>query len=58
MLEAAKASLESKSQTVSEFPIYNTDRAVGTIVSHEITKTYQSEGLPEDTMTFKFRGTA
>ena len=58
MIEAAKASLENKIKTVTDFPIYNTDRAVGTIVSHEITKIYKSEGLPENTMTFNFRGTA
>ena len=36
----------------------NTNRTVGTILSNEISKRYQSKGLPEDTIHFKFTGTA
>ena len=31
---------------------------MGTILSNEITKIYRAEGLPEDTIHFKFQGTA
>ncbi|HEY0432284.1 MAG TPA: glutamate synthase subunit alpha, partial [Chitinophagaceae bacterium] len=41
-----------------EFPIRNTDRTVGTILSNEITKKYRADGLPPDTLHFKFSGTA
>ena len=40
------------------FTIKNTDRTVGTILSNEITKKYKAAGLPDDTIHFKFKGTA
>jgi glutamate synthase (NADPH/NADH) large chain len=36
----------------------NIDRTVGTIVSNEISKRYGAQGLPDDTIHFKFTGTA
>ncbi|HRF38604.1 MAG TPA: hypothetical protein PK198_07440, partial [Saprospiraceae bacterium] len=36
----------------------NTDRAIGTMLSNEITKRYRAAGLPPNTIRFKFRGTA
>ncbi|MDB5192188.1 MAG: gltB, partial [Segetibacter sp.] len=35
-----------------------TDRTVGTMLSNEISKLYRSTGLPDDTIHFKFTGTA
>ncbi len=58
MLDSAKEALENKGKTSTEFSIKNTDRAVGTILSHELTKIYKSEGMEEDSLKFKFRGTA
>jgi len=40
------------------FPIINTDRATGTMLSNEISKKYKGEGLPEGTIKFRFRGSA
>ena len=40
------------------FHIKNTDRAVGTILSNELTKIYASEGMKEDSLKFHFKGTA
>ncbi len=40
------------------FDIKNTDRTAGTILSNEITKKYKAAGLPDDTIHFKFTGTA
>ena len=40
------------------FNIKNTDRTTGTILSNEITKKYKAAGLPDDTIHFKFTGTA
>ena len=42
----------------ASFPIKNTDRTAGTILSNEISKKYKAEGLPEDTIHFTFNGTA
>ncbi len=58
LLKVAQQSIDTKDKVSASFPIKNTDRTVGTIVSNEITKIYRSEGLPEDTIHFKFTGTA
>jgi glutamate synthase (NADPH/NADH) large chain len=58
LIEAAKASLETKEKTTASFNIKNTNRTVGTILSNEITKLYKAGGLPDDTIHFKFNGTA
>jgi len=58
LLESAKSSLDHKEKTYHEFTLKNTDRTVGTILSNEITKRHRGEGLPEDTIHFKFPGTA
>jgi glutamate synthase (ferredoxin) len=41
-----------------EFPIKNTDRSVGAILSNELSKIYGEHGLPEDTLKLKFKGSA
>jgi glutamate synthase (NADPH) large chain len=58
LLDAAKSAIETKKPVTAEFNIKNTDRTTGTILSHEITKKYQSAGLPENTINFKFTGSA
>jgi len=58
LIELAKPSLERREKVYGEFDLVNTDRAVGTLLSHEISKRYKSAGLPEDTINIKFRGSA
>ncbi|MFC5407748.1 glutamate synthase large subunit [Larkinella bovis] len=58
LLKAAKPALESGESVYAEFPIINLNRAVGTVLSNEISKIYEGKGLPEGTLHFKFRGTA
>jgi glutamate synthase (NADPH/NADH) large chain len=58
LLKEAKPALESIRPVHAAFTIVNTDRAVGTILSNEISKRYGSDGLPNDTIHFKFTGTA
>lgn len=58
LLEAAQPALENKQKVSAVFDIKNTDRTAGTILSNEITKIYRAEGLPHDTIHFKFKGTA
>jgi glutamate synthase domain-containing protein 3 len=41
-----------------EFPIENINRTVGTTLSGEVAKKYGHKGLPDDTITFKFTGSA
>lgn len=58
LLEAAKPAIEKQEKVRGTFNIVNTDRTAGTILSNEITKKYRAAGLPDDTIHFKFRGTA
>ncbi len=58
LLAAAKPALDRQERVVASFPIKNTDRTAGTILSNEITKKFKAEGLPEDTIHFNFTGTA
>lgn len=58
LLAAAKPALTELKKVYAEFPLKNTDRTVGTVLSNEITKQFRAEGLPQDTIHFKFRGTA
>jgi glutamate synthase (NADPH/NADH) large chain len=58
LLAAAKPAIDQQTKVTANFPIKNTDRTTGTIVSNEITKVYKANGLPEDTIHFKFQGTA
>ena len=43
---------------VIETPIHNVDRSFATMLSGEVAKIYGNEGLPEDTIAIKARGTA
>jgi glutamate synthase (NADPH/NADH) large chain len=42
----------------ASFPIKNTDRATGTLLSNEISRKYRADGLPDNTIHFSFTGTA
>ena len=58
LLKVAQPALESQQKVYGEFPIRNIDRTAGTILSNEISKIYKAAGLPDDTLHFKFIGTA
>ncbi len=58
LLQAAKPALEEAKPVKAEFEIININRAVGTILSNEVSKKYKGEGLPEGTIDIKFRGSA
>jgi glutamate synthase (NADPH/NADH) large chain len=58
LIKAAHPSLEQAMASGGSFPIKNTDRSVGAMLSNEISKIYGSVGLPEDTVNFKFNGSA
>ena len=58
LLEAAKPALENGQKVYAEFNSINTDRTIGTMLSNEISKRYKAAGLPDDTIHFKFTGTA
>lgn len=51
-------SLDEGKSSNTTFFVKSTDRAVGTLLSNEISKRYGLEGLPEDNYNFRFRGSA
>jgi glutamate synthase (NADPH/NADH) large chain len=58
LLDAVRPAMEKQKAVSVSFNIKNTDRTAGTILSNEITKKYKSAGLPDNTIHFKFTGTA
>ena len=58
LISQANKAIEKLEPQTLEFPIHNTDRSVGAILSNEISKKYGSDGLPEDTLTIHFTGSA
>jgi glutamate synthase (NADPH) large chain len=58
LLAAAQPAIDSLQKVTASFDIKNTDRTAGTILSNEISKKYKGEGLPDETIHFKFSGTA
>ena len=58
LIERAKAALENAEHVEGSFEINNRNRAVGTMLSNEISKLYFGPGLPKGTIHYKFKGTA
>ncbi|MFM8448898.1 MAG: glutamate synthase-related protein, partial [Haliscomenobacter sp.] len=58
LIRQALPALEGGKKVQADFTIRNTDRAVGTMLSHEISKRYHGDGLPDATIQMHFRGSA
>jgi glutamate synthase (NADPH/NADH) large chain len=58
LISLAENSIQNAEPCKHEFPICNVNRAVGTMLSHRIVKRWGEQGLPEDSIHFKFRGSA
>jgi len=58
LLSICEPALERKEQVNAIMPIQNTNRVVGTLLGSEVTRRYGAEGLPEDTICLRFRGSA
>jgi glutamate synthase (NADPH/NADH) large chain len=58
ILKDSHRAMYRKEQMILDYPIKNTNRAVGAIVSNEISKIYGHLGLPEDTLNINFTGSA
>jgi glutamate synthase (NADPH/NADH) large chain len=58
LIMEAKAALDSKHPVIIKSTIGNSNRTVGTMLSHEVVKRYGHAGLPTDTITVKLKGTA
>lgn len=58
LLEAAQPALEDKTPVFATYEVRNVDRTIGTLLSNEISKKYGSAGLPDNTINYKFKGSA
>ena len=58
LIASAKAALEKAEKVTINLPISNTNRTVGTMLSHEVAKRYNNAGLPHDTIHVNFTGTS
>ncbi len=57
-MEACAASLEDATPVSVALPISNVDRTVGTLLGSEISRRYGAAGLPDDTISLTFTGSA
>jgi len=57
-IEASKEALSKGTPVKASFDIINIDRSAGTILGNEVTKRFKADGLPEDTIHLKLRGSA
>ncbi|KPU42807.1 ferredoxin-dependent glutamate synthase 1 [Oxobacter pfennigii] len=58
LIQAAKHAIEEGKPVRGSFEIRNVNRTVGSMLSGEIAGKYGQEGLPDDTIVFKFKGSA
>jgi glutamate synthase (NADPH) large chain len=58
LIRKAAPALERREPVLLDLPIRNVYRTVGTMLSSQISKYYDEEGLPEDTITIRCKGSA
>ncbi|MFN8416849.1 MAG: glutamate synthase large subunit [Cytophagaceae bacterium] len=58
MIKDAAPALTKGEKVYKEYNIENIDRSAGTMTSYEISTKYKGEGLPSETVHFKFFGSA
>ncbi|CAB4556779.1 unannotated protein [freshwater metagenome] len=58
LINLSRESLESGRAVAIDMPIRNTERAVGTMLGHELTKRHGVNGLPDGTIDITLRGAA
>ncbi len=58
LIQMAQPALDKKERVAATLPIKNIHRTVGAMLSGEITRRYGAAGLPDETITLKFHGSA
>jgi glutamate synthase (NADPH/NADH) large chain len=58
LLDLARPALEEGKKVHATLPIRNTMRVVGTMTGSELTRRHGAAGLPDDSITFHFKGSA
>ena len=58
LIEKSGPALTNQEKVKFSLPINNTNRSTGTMLGYEVTKRYGGQGLPPDTISFNFTGSA
>lgn len=58
LIKDAGPALNNKEKVYKEYAVKNVDRSVGTMLAGEVALKYGNAGLPEDTIHYKFTGSA
>lgn len=58
LVELAEPAIANGDKVEIRMPIVNTNRTVGTILSHTLVKKWGEDGLPDDTIHIRFAGSA
>ncbi len=58
IIKRAKATIESGEKVSMELPVVNTNRVVGTMLSHELAKAHHGKPLADNTLHIKLKGSA
>ncbi|MFO0716767.1 MAG: glutamate synthase large subunit [Nitrospira sp.] len=58
LIEQCAPAIDRGQKVTLELPIRNLNRTVGTMLSSQVSKKYGQDGLPADTITIKFNGSA
>jgi glutamate synthase (NADPH/NADH) large chain len=58
LIEQCAAALHAKTRVSLALPVKNTDRAVGAMLSNKVSLKYGGKGLPDNTITVDFTGSA
>ncbi len=58
LIELSAPALDDGHQVELDLPISNVNRTVGTMLGHQVTTKWGAEGLPDDTISINFTGSA
>jgi glutamate synthase (NADPH) large chain len=58
LIAQCRNALDRRTPVSLRLPIRNVHRTVGTMLGYEVTRRYGAEGLPDDTISIKFTGSA
>jgi len=58
LIEKCAPAVEQQTPVRLELPISNSNRTVGTMLSHQVAKRHGEDGLPDGTIRIKFKGSA
>ncbi|MDG2211181.1 MAG: glutamate synthase large subunit [Acidimicrobiales bacterium] len=58
LIKQSEPALKRKEKVDLSFPINNTNRSTGTMLGYQVTKKYGGEGLPDNTISINFSGSA